>query len=114
MRAINVSQGVTVAEEVRHATTLWERARGLLGHSGLPAGEALLLDPCSGIHTFGMAFPIDALFLDRDGVVLHVVREMAPWRMSRYLFSARSVLELPAGTLRRTGTEIGDRVVFVE
>ncbi len=112
MRAINASRDVTIARMVRPATTLWARSRGLLGRKGLEPGEGLLLDPCSGIHTWGMAFPIDAAFLNREGTVVHLLHQMGPWRMSRYLFKARSVLELPAGTLERTGTRVGDRLVF--
>ncbi len=72
----------------------------------------MLLDPCSGIHTWGMAFPIDAVFLSREGTVVHLIHQMVPWRMSRYLFKARSVLELPAGTLQETGIQLGDRLIF--
>ncbi|MHB1159818.1 MAG: DUF192 domain-containing protein [Chloroflexota bacterium] len=112
MRVINASHGAIVADRVQHATALWARTRGLLGRKGLPPGEGLLLDPCSGIHTFGMAFPIDAIFLSREGIVIHLAREMGPWRMSRYLSKARSVLELPAGTLHQTNTQLGDRLIF--
>ncbi len=112
MRAINDNRKVIVADRVQPATTLWARSRGLLGRKGLERGEGLLLDPCSGIHTWGMAFPIDAAFLSKEGMVLHLIDRMGPWRMSRYLFRARSVLELPAGTLEATGTRLGDRLVF--
>ncbi len=74
-------------------------------------GEGLLLDPCSGIHSFFMAFPFDAVFLDPEGTVVHLVRRMAPFRMSRYVFKARTVLELPAGAIDETGTQLGDRIV---
>lgn len=112
MRAVNASRGVVVAQQVSAARGLWERSRGLLGRRCLEPGEGLLLDPCSGIHTFGMAFPIDALFVDREGNVVHLVQRMKPQRMSRYVFSARSVLEVEAGTIERTGTRAGDRLAF--
>lgn len=112
MRAINASRGVPLAHSVHHAKSLWARSRGLLGRPGLEPGEGLLLDPCSGIHTFGMTFPIDAVFLSKEGDVVHLVRQMRPLRLSRYVFKARSVLELPAGTIQETGTEMGDRLVF--
>ena len=100
-----------MAKSGRRATSLWARSRGLLGRKALEPGEGLLIDPCSGVHTVGMAFPIDAIFLDRRGTVVHLARRMAPLRMSRYVFKARSVLELPAGTITATGTELGDRIV---
>ena len=62
--AVNTSNGRKLAEKVLQAETLSERMRGLLGRSTLPVGEALLLDPCRAIHTAGMRFPIDVLFLD--------------------------------------------------
>ncbi len=112
MRAFNSNRGVAVAEAAERAGNLWARSKGLLGRKELEMGAGLLLDPCSGIHTFGMAFPIDALFLDNRGTVVHLVRQMVPMRMSRYVFSAQSVLELPAGTIEATGTAIGDRIAF--
>jgi len=112
LKVVNSSSGVTIAERVTHARSWWARARGLLGRKTMESGEALLIEPCSGVHTFGMAFPIDVVFLSSDGTILHLVHEMRPWRVSRYLRSARAVLELPAGTLERTGAAVGDRLYF--
>lgn len=112
MRAINVSRGTLLADAIQHARTLWARSRGLLGRKGLEPGEGLLLQPCSGIHTFGMRFPIDAVFLDREANVVHLVQEMGPQRVSRYVFKAHSVLELPPGTIQSTGTRLGDRLIL--
>ncbi len=112
MRAVNSTRGTVVASRGRRATSLWDRSRGLLGRKGLEPGDSLLIDPCSGIHTFFMAFTIDAIFVDREGTVVHLVREISPQRMSRYVFKARAVLELPAGTIRSTGTQVGDRIAF--
>lgn len=112
MRAINATSGTTIASSGRRATSLWDRSRGLLGRKGLEPGDGLLIAPCSGIHTFFMAFPIDAIFVDKEGRVVHLVREIPPQRMSRYVFKAHAVLELPAGTIRTTGTQVGDRLAF--
>lgn len=114
MRAINTSRSVPIAQSVCQATSLWARSRGLLGRKRLEPGSALLLEPCSGIHTLGMTYPIDAIFLNKEGIVVHLVHQMKPMRFSRYLFQARSVLELPAGTIRETGTRLGDRLAFEE
>jgi uncharacterized membrane protein (UPF0127 family) len=70
----------------------------------------LLIEPCHSIHSFGMAYRFDALFLTRDGRVAHLISEMKPARISRHVFSARAVLELPAGTIRASGTQLGDTV----
>jgi uncharacterized membrane protein (UPF0127 family) len=85
------------------------RLRGLLGRSGLPAGEGLLLTPAPGIHTAFMRFPIDALFLDRNLRVLDIVERLRPWRVASER-RARAVLELPAGECARRGVHVGDRL----
>ncbi len=98
--------------DARRATSLWARSKGLLGRKSLEQGEGLLIDPCSGIHMFFMAFPIDAVFVDKQGTVVHLVLGIRPWRISRYVLRARAVLESPAGTIAETGTHVGDRLLF--
>jgi uncharacterized membrane protein (UPF0127 family) len=85
------------------------RMRGLMGRSGLPAGEGLLLRPAPSIHTAFMRFPIDALFLDRSLRVLAVVERLRPWRTASKR-SARAVLELASGEAARRGVRVGDRL----
>jgi uncharacterized protein len=87
------------------------RLKGLLGRSGLPPGEGILLRPAAAVHTFFMRFPIDAVFLDRDLVVLRVVRELVPWRAAAQR-GARAVLELPVGESARNGLQPGDRLTL--
>jgi len=89
------------------------RMRGLLGKRGLPAGEGLLLSPAPAIHTAFMRFPIDALFLDRDLRVLHIVEQLPPWRMASKS-RAHAVLELCAGESARCKVEVGDRLELRE
>jgi uncharacterized protein len=83
------------------------RMRGLLGRTGLPAGEGMLLTPAPSIHTAFMRFPIDALFLDRELRVVKIVEKLGPWRMAANK-RARAVLELAAGESARRGVEVGD------
>ena len=87
-----------------------ERMKGLLGRSAqeFPSGRGLWLEPSQGIHTIGMSFPIDAAYLDARGRVLKTYHQLSPFRVAAVMFRARSVLELPIGTLIRTGTEVGD------
>lgn len=92
------------------ATSWWARGRGLLGTKTLPQGEGLLIAPCNSIHSFFMQYRFDAIFLDKQGTVVHLIRAMKPSRLSKIVFSAHSVLELPAGTIEATGTQIGDRI----
>lgn len=77
-------------------------------------GQGLWIVPSEGIHTFGMRFPIDAAYLDAKGKVLRVYHGLRPWRLAAVTLRARSVLELPAGTLERTGTEPGDVLDFIK
>jgi uncharacterized membrane protein (UPF0127 family) len=67
--------------------------------------------PCESVHTFFMRFPIDLVYLSRDLKVKKVRHAVGPWRLSACL-TAHSLIELPAGTLKRTETRKGDRIVF--
>lgn len=78
------------------------RLRGLLARPRLAPGQALLLKPCNMVHTLGMRYPIDVVFLARDGRVLDVASAVAPWRM-RVHWRAHCVLELAGGEAARCG-----------
>jgi uncharacterized protein len=112
VKLVNLRNGALVALEVEHAHTLRARLRGLLGRSGLAEGAALVIEPCSSIHTFFMRFPIDAAFLAGDGKVVRAIGSLRPWRATRAYPSAALVVELPAGTLARTQTREGDALRF--
>jgi uncharacterized membrane protein (UPF0127 family) len=112
MRAVNRKNGAVLAERVERATSMRARLRGLLGRTSLPEGEALVIEPCSSIHTFFMRFAIDAAFVGRDGRVLRAIPDLRPWRATRVYPSAALVIELPAGTLQRTATAEGDPLAF--
>jgi len=108
----NLSRDVFLVSDIELAETGWRRLKGLLGRSNRDffAGKGLWIRPCQGIHTIGMAFSIDVAYLDSQGRILRVYHNLGPFRMTALMISARSVLELPAGTLKRTRTEIGDRL----
>lgn len=110
---VNGSNDRTVASHVRVADSFFSRLRGLLGTAALPAGNALLLKPCNSVHTVGMRYPIDVVFLDRDARVLKVVPSLPPWR-SAGCSGSRMALELPAGTATRTGIEPGYKLLVGE
>ena len=84
---------------------------GLLGRMNFIPGDGLWISPCDSIHTFGMQFPIDVLFLGPNSDVLDFAQNMAPGG-SVVRDGAASVLELPAGAIEGTGTQIGDALVF--
>ena len=74
--------------------------------------KALVIEPCSSIHTFFMRFAIDAAFVARDGRVVRAISAMRPWRATRLYPAAAMAVELPAGTLMRSGTGEGDVLLF--
>jgi uncharacterized protein len=106
---INARTGGTVASTVEIADTRASRRKGLLGRDGLEQSAAILLSPCFAIHTAGMRFPIDALFLNRGGVVVHIARDLGPWRIATSI-RARVVVEVAGGTLKNHDVRVGDRL----
>ena len=109
LTAINLTRDVRLTECGRVADTFGTRLVGLLRDKMLAAGDGLWILPCNSIHSIGMHFVFDAVFLDKELRVVHLVREMKPWRLSKMILSAHSVLELPAGLISRTATEMGDQ-----
>lgn len=106
----NITRNTILSSDCGRARTFLSRFAGLQFKKSLPEGGGLLLTPCNSIHTFFMRFAIDAVFIDSDGIVLHIAEGVKPWRVSKIISGARSVLELPAGTAIATGTKIGDRI----
>lgn len=104
--------GAVLAEQLAVADTHWTRLRGLLGTRGLPQGEGLWIRPCRQVHMFGMRYAIDVVFLDDAARVVGLTAELAPWRVSPLVRAAASVLELPAGTIARTGLHEGQAVTI--
>lgn len=111
LRVINQSRSIALAERADIADTSAKRRTGLLKHLKLESGEGLWIAPCEGIHTFGMKFPIDVLFLSKKKKVLKARANMARGRIALSL-RAHSVLELPAGTIEASGTCVGDQLEF--
>jgi uncharacterized protein len=104
--------GRVVGERVEFARSMGARALGLIGRRDLERSSCLVLEPARQIHTFGMRFPIDVAFCDREGVVVHLVRDLRPWRMTKWVSSARVAVEAPAGGL--SGVRLGDRLTVEE
>ena len=88
-----------LCESALFARTHVERARGLLGREPLAATEGLVFEKTPQIHTFGMKYPIDVVFCDRDLEVIHVARNVRPRRISRWVFRARYTIEMKGGTV---------------
>ena len=109
LTAINLTRGVRLTECGRIADTFYTRLVGLLRDKQLEYGDGLWIKPCNSIHSIGMKFDFDAVFLDKNLRVVHLVHEMKPTRISKIVFAAKSVLEVPAGHIHQTATELGDQ-----
>ena len=107
--AFNTTRNAPIATKVEKADTTASRNKGLLGRASLAADEGLWIVPCPMIHTFFMQFTIDVLFLDADLTVRRVIEDLRPWRLSPWVLSARSVLELKGGALKGS-VRVGDRL----
>jgi uncharacterized membrane protein (UPF0127 family) len=105
----NRTRGATIASDVQLADTPRARRIGLLKRDTLNPGQGLWIFPTQAIHTFGMRFPIDVVFIDRQLRVRRIYHRLAPFRLTS-VWSAQSVLELPSGSLAGTNTSVGDEL----
>jgi len=106
---VNVRTGSVIADVVEPALDSKTRRKGLLGRDTLADSHALVLAPCGSVHTFGMRFPIDVLFVGADGCVIKIVEQLGAWRMAGSLQACITV-ELPTGSVRRHHVRTGDRL----
>ena len=93
--------------EAWKTTTAWDRMRGLLGRPALAASQGLLIEPCAAVHTIGMRYSLDLVFLDRQLRVKKTVQRLAPWRWAACA-GAHSTLELAPGALDGAALKPGD------
>jgi len=106
-RITNLTRQTEIANRIEVADRGQRRRKGLLGRAGLANGEGLWIVPCEAVHTFGMQFPIDLVYLDRRNRVVKTRSHVRPGRLSACL-SAHSVVELPTGTVSNSLTKAGD------
>jgi len=114
LHIINETRHQALAQTVRKAASLLARLRGLLFSPPLTVDQGMLIVPCNAIHCIGMTYAIDAIFIDKKLVVVGLAENLKPWRMSALYPRAHSCLELPAGVINKTGTQIGDQLIFQE
>lgn len=111
-RVTNETRESVLASRSGKADTFLRRGVGLMGRKGLPEGGGLVIQPCNGVVCFFMRFPIDVVFIDRNGSVCHLLRSLAPWKASKIVRESKIVVELPPGTIETSGTQIGDRITI--
>lgn len=114
MKLLNKSNQKIIAERIETADSFFKRIKGLLGKDVLDEGEGLHIIPCNSIHSFFMKFEFDAVFIDKNKAVKKLCEKIPPWLGVKFCFSAYSVIELPAGTIAKTGIKTGDTLEFVE
>ena len=94
------------------ADTFVSRMVGLLRHKELPQGKALIITHCNSIHMMFMRFAIDVVFVDRNNMVVGLVRGIRPFRLSPIFFRAVAAIELSEGGIDRSRTCQGDEIIF--
>ena len=105
----NETRNTVLGDCIRVANSSAARRTGLLKHRSLEPGQGMWIIPSQSVHTFFMKFAIDLIYLDRRKKVRKVRHAVPAWRISGCL-TAHSVLELPAGAAKATGTEAGDQL----
>jgi uncharacterized protein len=110
--AFNQTRQSYLATSLAVADTHWTRLRGLLGVAArdFRNGYGLWIVPCHGVHTLGMGYAIDVVYLDPEMTVIHIQNQLVPWRFAPIRAQAASVLELPCHTAAGTGTVVGDKI----
>ena len=105
-----VNRDEVVATEARFCRGFWSRLRGLLGTAESEGAKGCWIEPCNSIHTFGMSYPIDAYFLNRQNQVVAVLKGLKPNRISPIYFDAHSVLEFSCGASK--SCVVGDQFIL--
>jgi uncharacterized membrane protein (UPF0127 family) len=113
LTVINTTRGNTVGDSVELADTSFKRMFGLLGRRGLAVGGGLWIRPSSGVHTVGMAFPIDVVGLDRDLKVIKLWSRLRPFRLTSVSMKVKSVIELPSGAIAASHLAVGDQLQII-
>lgn len=114
IKVVNSANGSVVGTDISVADDSLTRLVGLMGKRGLDPGHGLLITPSSGVHTFGMRFPIDVVGLNADLVVVGLWPELKPYRLSGISLKMKSVLELPPGQIQKCGISVGHQLARLE
>ena len=107
---MNKTRATLVGESIRVADTELTRIVGLLGERELLPGDGLLIVPSQGVHTVGMRFAIDVVFLDNAWKVIAIRRDLRPFRVTRLFWKAAAVLELRSGAVDSSRTLVGEEL----
>lgn len=107
---VNLTRKRTIASSVEVAGNSWQRIKGLLGRKELPQNAAMVITRCQSIHMFFMKFPIDVIFCDTKNKVVGLCLNIQPFALSPIFFKASYAIELPAGSIVASKTQVGDQI----
>ena len=105
----SVKDGVCLIENMNITTNVWERMQGLIGKPQLALNQGLMLSSCNSVHTFGMKYDIDLVYVNRDKKIVKLVQGLKPNRVS-FCLNAASTLELNSGVIKNLGINFGDHL----
>ena len=107
LRTLDTGRVIVPCLEV--ANSLWAQTVGLMGRKEIAPDGGLLIPHCNAIHTAFLRFPIDVIFLDKQLTAVRLIPDLSPWRMIGFVRGAKSVVELPAGSLRQKQIVVGQQ-----
>jgi uncharacterized protein len=114
MPVINGTKRTWIVSKVNKADSFLSRIIGWIGRSKMDPEAALWVSPCWGIHTFGMNFAVDVMFLEKNHRVVAIYKNLPINRISPFVFRAQSVLVLPVYSIEKSHTMIGDFIEITE
>jgi uncharacterized protein len=112
MRIANQTRSTIIAASASEARSFTEKFLGLMGKANLPESSGLIIRDTNWIHTFWMRFPLDLIYITRERRVVGLEESLPPNRIGKPFWSAHSVVELNAGVIRATQTQVGDQLQF--
>ncbi len=112
MIAKNISKNIILADSLSVADNFIGRFIGLMFTKELPVGKGLYIIPCNSIHMCFMSYPLDIIFINKSMEIVSIVEGIKPWKVSKIVLKANSVLELPTGTIAKTASTIGDKIII--
>jgi uncharacterized protein len=105
---VNTTRNSALSTNSHIARGYWRRLFGLMGKKPLSQGEALIIDPCSSVHTHWMRFAIDVIYVNKEHALVWIDHALAAWKIVHFYKKIRYSVELPAGTFDASGIQVGD------
>lgn len=107
-KIMDINNNVIITQSARHTRTYFQRLLGLMFRKALAPDEALIINPCSSVHTHWMRFAIDVIYVNKQDVVVGIDHNLRPWKLGHFYKRVQYVIELPAGKAAQTGMQVGD------